>query len=264
MNSLIDKSLEKCKSFMISLQINQRLFREIITQLNDQNLRKQFELIVDDNDRVVIGLNYQIKQMCAKYDDNTASNCHNDHNVDNEDIGDNDNNVCQTSSRCKDTNNKTKMKVCQWPGCSYETQYTTNMTRHMYVHSGNKPHVCDWPQCCKRYTQSSALITHKRTHMNLKPFVCDWIGCDYRTNNRCSLPAHRRTHNGVKNFACDWPQCSVQCSTRTHLWQHQLVHTKHKPFKCDVCDQCFAKKSNMKAHKMSVHLGIKRIRNNKT
>ncbi|CAG2101729.1 unnamed protein product [Medioppia subpectinata] len=255
--------LEKCKHLVICLQINQRLFHEIITQLNDQNIRKQFELIIGDNQRVINQLNDELRQTVPT-DDHNQHLIHN-HNTDvtQQVLDPKERPSMATTGRTRRERSEQK-KTCQWPGCGYETRFSANMSRHVSVHSGAKPYACDWPQCHKRYQLSGSLTAHKRTHLNLKPFACDWIGCDYRTNNRCSLPAHRRTHNGIKAFACDWPQCSVTCSTRTHLRDHRLIHTKDKPFKCDVCEQSFAKKSNMRAHKLSVHLGHKRIRHKNT
>ncbi|CAG2172704.1 unnamed protein product [Oppiella nova] len=231
----------------------------MIPQLDDQNTRKQFDLIASDNHRVIAELSHELRQYTLAVSADTGGS----HAMDTRPMRPTGDEMVATNNECTPTEHTSadRTRRCSWPGCSYSTRFSANMTRHLYVHSGEKPYVCDWPQCHKRYQQSSALVTHKRTHVNAKPFACDWIGCDYRTNNRCSLPAHRRTHYGIKAFACDWPQCSVTCSTRTHLRDHRLIHTKDKPFKCDVCEQSFSKKSNMTAHKLSVHLGVKRVRN---
>ena len=251
---------------MISLQINQRLFREIIIQLNEQNIRKQFELIIDDNERVINELTNTCRQ---HFRFNTNSNLREESSVTASDeflkTQNTDNEIIVTNNDFVDkselSEDKSKKYVCQWPGCDYKTKFTANIDKHLCKHSDRRKYICDWPHCHKRYKQSNALVTHKRTHLGLKPFGCEFVGCHYRTNNRCSLPAHRKTHIGVKPFLCDWPQCSVTCSTVTHLRDHQMSHRKEKPFKCDVCQQCFTKKSNMKSHKQSVHFGVKRVRN---
>lgn len=258
--------MEKFCELLVSLQINQRLFREIVCQLSDQNVGKQFQLILGNNDRIINELRNTFRNHFTANDSSYSSEANPSEASDQpmgSVVGDQ---LCQQSASGS-TDEATTGRVsyaCQWPGCEYESRFRANLAKHLSKHSEDKRYVCDWPQCGKRYKQSSALTTHKRCHLALKPFACDFIGCHYRTNNRSSLPSHKRTHNGIKPFACDWDNCSVSCSTLTHLRDHQLIHRKEKPFKCDICEQSFAKKCNMNAHKKSVHLGIKRIRNKKS
>ena len=264
--------MDRIKNLMISLQINQRLFREIINQMNEQNIRKQFELIIEDNERVINELTVSCRQhlrlnINLSEEPNTSSltltlTDTNESQITNQTISES---MSSANDLVIDDNStieeQAKRYRCQWPGCDYKTKFTANMDKHLCKHSNVRRYACDWPHCHKTYKQSNALVTHKRSHLGLKPFVCDFVGCHYRTNNRCSLPAHRKTHTGVKPFPCHWPQCLVTCSTITHLRDHQMSHRKEKPFKCDVCQQCFTKKSNMSAHKQSVHFGVKRVRN---
>ena len=254
--------MEKFNELLISLQINQRLFREIVNQLIGQNIEKQFQLILDNNDRIINELRNTLRNHFHA-NSNTAQlsravSAEEANEAVYRPMRDNPSELLVANERI--VTEKFKY-VCQWPGCEYGTKFRANLVKHLSKHSSDKRYVCDWPQCGKRYKQSSALTTHKRCHLELKPFKCDFIGCHYRTNNRSSLPSHKRTHNGIKPFICDWDNCSVTCSTLTHLRDHQMLHRKEKPFKCDVCEQCFAKKCNMTAHKKSVHLGVKRVRN---
>lgn len=165
-----------------------------------------------------------------------------------------------SGDRKNDKRKNKRLFCCQWPGCGYETYINANMKKHSRVHTGEKPFVCDWPDCGKRYQQRSGFVAHQRAHQGVKPFVCNWPGCEYKTNNQSSMPAHKRTHTGVKLFKCDWQGCQVSCPTKTHLTTHRMIHTGEKPFECNDCGQKFNKISNLKAHQLSVHQGIKRKR----
>ncbi len=259
----MNNSIEKLRKLINSLQINQRLIRESIKQLNEQNIKNQINLIIEENDKIITQLRNNINiNINDKITCDSNPNILPKINLIKELTQNETQNNFKQFIETNDCVNGLKKKLysCEWPGCGYETVIASNINKHFCVHSGEKRFVCDWPQCHKRYQQSNGLMAHKRTHLGLKPFACDWIGCNYKTSNRCSLPAHKRLHKGIKPFVCDWPQCSVSCATITHLRSHKLTHSGEKPFKCDVCQQTFTKACNARAHKKSVHEGVKRLR----
>ena len=63
----------------------------------------------------------------------------------------------KASVNCPPTN---QTHVCS--SCGYVARDKTNLRKHMYTHTGEKPYVCQW--CNYKTTQSSNLHTHTKRH----------------------------------------------------------------------------------------------------
>ena len=64
------------------------------------------------------------------------------------------------------------------------------------------------------------------------------------------MEKHKITHSKIENLK--------------HVsFVHKAIKrvSEHQPVKCIECNKMFSKKANLKAHTLSVHKGIKRIRN---
>ena len=102
-----------------------------------------------------------------------------------------------------------------------------------YQDPETKEYHCN--QCSFSTHRSSNLIRHMRIHTDEKPFSCHLCPRTFRTNTL--LRNHINTHTGVKPYKCDVDDCTMAFVTSGELTRHKRYkHTGEKPFKCTLCD----------------------------
>ncbi|CAH4016775.1 RE1-silencing transcription factor-like [Pieris brassicae] len=79
-----------------------------------------------------------------------------------------------------------KLFSCSYPTCTYNTNNSSNMSKHRRTHSQNKLYLCDQCTFCTKF--SNSLNVHKRLHTQEKPFACQ--NCDYKCNSSSNLKKH--------------------------------------------------------------------------
>ncbi len=85
-----------------------------------------------------------------------------------------------------------------------------------------KPHQCPVENCGKRFSRSDELTRHLRIHTGQKPFQCHiCLRCFSRSDH---LTTHIRTHTGEKPFACE--KCGRRFARSDERKRHKKVHDK--------------------------------------
>uniref|UniRef100_A0A8D0GJQ2 Zinc finger and BTB domain containing 45 n=1 Tax=Sphenodon punctatus TaxID=8508 RepID=A0A8D0GJQ2_SPHPU len=96
-----------------------------------------------------------------------------------------------------------------------------NYTKHMFIHSGEKPHQCSI--CWRSFSLRDYLLKHMVTHTGVRAFQCSV--CCKRFTQKSSLNVHMRTHRPERFQCCI---CNKYFSHRTLLERHVATHTAWK------------------------------------
>ncbi|XP_041736865.1 zinc finger protein 391 [Coregonus clupeaformis] len=131
--------------------------------------------------------------------------------------------------------------------CGQCFNWTSNLKRHMMIHTGERPHRCS--DCGKGFRSSDCLTKHRRIHTGDKPFPCPV--CHRGFNRRDNLKVHMRVHTGERPYMCS--ECYKCFATLTSLNKHQTMHNEERPYVCTDCGTRFKALESQRRHMKSVH-----------
>ncbi|KAI4793300.1 hypothetical protein KUCAC02_032811, partial [Chaenocephalus aceratus] len=83
--------------------------------------------------------------------------------------------------------------------CGKSLRSRKNYSKHMFIHSGQKPHQCSI--CWRSFSLRDYLLKHMVVHTGVRAFQCSM--CGKRFTQKSSLNVHMRTHRAERTFQCN-------------------------------------------------------------
>uniref|UniRef100_A0A3P8SLD3 C2H2-type domain-containing protein n=1 Tax=Amphiprion percula TaxID=161767 RepID=A0A3P8SLD3_AMPPE len=92
-----------------------------------------------------------------------------------------------------------------------------------------RPYACPADGCDRRFSRSDELTRHVRVHTGQKPFQCRICMRSFSRSDH--LTTHIRTHTGEKPFACS--ECGRKFARSDERKRHTKIHQRQRDRKTD-------------------------------
>lgn len=119
------------------------------------------------------------------------------------------------------TNNNVlhKSHTCTWSGCNKSFHKLSSLTRHMRVHTGDRPYECHL--CPLTFNEKGNLSRHLRIHDNQREYKCEIHGCTSAFLRRSQLIQHLSKQHDI-----DVSHVSARVPAKSG---HELLHAAVQP-----------------------------------
>ncbi|KAE8287805.1 Early growth response protein 1 [Larimichthys crocea] len=133
---------------------------------------------------------------------------------------------------------QTQPQGCSTSGTAcYQAQFTKSSRvnrkspagRHCKTPPHERPYACPAEGCDRRFSRSDELTRHVRVHTGQKPFQCRICMRSFSRSDH--LTTHIRTHTGEKPFACT--ECGRKFARSDERKRHTKIHQKQRDRKAD-------------------------------
>nr|CAB3267933.1 ZF(C2H2)-116 zinc finger protein [Phallusia mammillata] len=140
---------------------------------------------------------------------------------------------------------------CKFEGCGFSTKDHKNLKQHM-VMKHRKPGELVCRQCRFVTTNQNEWDVHKAMN-HMKVYQCN--ECDFKSRNSASIRRHRLSkHIASDKMRYPCPQCSYRTNLKESLHKHTLTHAiRDSQFVCVLCHQSFLDRQNTVRHLAEEH-----------